>query len=209
MAEYTDEIELDSQEFEMPKYPPLMKLREKKLFVKYIKQVKSKKAYLEIGVFRGGSLSLAILNAPDNMLAFIGIDPMNPSKLALLSNGMNFTKHPSWVVFANIDDCRKRRDIPPVIIYPERSVYVDINSYPMKSLKGKVGFLLIDGAHEYDAIVLDGKFIDLVCKGGIVAFHDYGALHTPHSKEAADAVVVEKNLKFLEHIERLAIFKKN
>ncbi len=82
--------------------------------------------------------------------------------------------------------------------------------YPEGLFKGKIQFLFIDATHSYQGVKSDIRWIELVAKHGIIAFHDYENPMCPGVKKAVDEFVQNNPglLKLRQREGSLIVFSK-
>lgn len=60
-----------------------------------------------------------------------------------------------------------------VVPVRERSEIVIRQRIPKELFDTKISLLFIDGQHTYEQLKMDLAWVDIVCRGGVIAFHDY------------------------------------
>lgn len=81
----------------------------------------------------------------------------------------------------NIEQAGIKEYVQPI---RERSEVVLESREPKELFESKIGLLFIDGNHTYEGLKKDLGWIDLVYRGGVIAFHDYNQSKYPGITQA-------------------------
>ena len=74
--------------------------------------------------------------------------------------------------------------------------------------KGPIGFLFVDGLHDYDNVKADfHHFAGFLAPGALVAFHDYEFPHCDGVKQAVDELMLAGRLEFLSQGDSLILLR--
>lgn len=95
-----------------------------------------------------------------------------------------------------------------VIPVRERSEIALQQLQPKELFDTKIGLLFIDGDHSYEGIKKDFGWIDLVYRGGVIAFHDYTEKYPGIMKAVKEYWENNDDIEFEKLIDGLIIFKK-
>jgi predicted O-methyltransferase YrrM len=155
---------------------------------------------VEIGSFVGKStIYMALGSIAGNQHPVVAIDPWKKD-----STKQNFLKH--------IDTNKVSHLIFPIQEFSD----IALQKYHKDTLESNcpiregIGLLFIDGAHSYQAVKKDLKWLPLVKKSGVVAFHDYHEKLCPGVAKALDEFFITNNgeLEIVDNVGTLLVCRK-
>ncbi|MFA7218508.1 MAG: class I SAM-dependent methyltransferase [Dehalococcoidales bacterium] len=95
-----------------------------------------------------------------------------------------------------------------VIPVRERSEIVLKQRQPKELFDTKIGLLFIDGQHTYEQLKMDLGWVDLVYRGGVIAFHDYTEKYPGIVKAITEYQETHHEMYQYELLGSMIIFKK-
>jgi hypothetical protein len=164
---------------------------EEKTHVKYARL--STNTIVEIGVLYGDTTKILLNNTQYKV---VGIDPIIPDSMNVSLVGD----------LGRIEEIGKE--------YDKFSFIKDYSYNVVKTWNEQIGYLFIDGDHNYDAVKRDFEdWFPWVADGGFISIHDStanrgGAYNWPGPSKLADELILDPRVEYLESAGVLTVFKK-
>lgn len=187
--------------------PPHMSKESAALLGRHAAAIPEGMAYMEIGVFMGGSLAFIARCTRGRRATVLGLDPMPIQHFDNEEKRFKLPEHPLRILFRNLNSLEPE-DAGRVRLIPARSHHALTHSSLYDEWRGRVGMLFIDGEHTFDGVARDAEFIHLVPRGGIVAFHDYDHEHYPGVAGVIDELIGAGALAIVEKVGSLVVTRK-
>ncbi|UCC78233.1 MAG: class I SAM-dependent methyltransferase [Candidatus Zixiibacteriota bacterium] len=136
-------------------------------YLALITAVKKPENIFEIGTFRGRTALNFALNSPENCTVYTMDLPPNNKNDVLEEAGKN-------------DKLIIKKSEPDIeykgkgVEYKIKQIYGDSTKFDFSPYYGKMDIVFIDGAHHYNAVIIDTKnAIKMIKQDGVIIWHDF------------------------------------